>query len=213
MIALRVCLIFVCLSYASKSRWRCLNAKAVGFTDAPPFDGQSIELHFVDGYNETEVEETIAELQERDYLLSYDLCKDQRKREQEKEEQRKRDDHDRDQRLKAKWNIPQLEEACEQQKKEYAQAVERNKQKWFWEKPEKTYKLQETCPCGRSFNSSNLYDWMLHEDFPCAELNCAKKDVIFGKCHDDLVHRPDYWIGLPGESKKYECVNKIKLKI
>lgn len=193
---MRVLFCFVTLVLAAgPSWWRCKNAQTLGFTDAPPFDGVSVELHFVDGYNETELEETISILQ--DHVLHFSLCKDERKREEEKVKERE----ERDMRLKAQWNIEQLEYECQKAKEEYAALLERNKQKWFWEKPEWGHDPVGKCPCGRSLNDKGE----LGLGHPCPELDCAKNDIVFGECHP---HVSDFMLGLP----KGKCLNKIKLR-
>lgn len=203
---MRVLFCFVTLVLAAgPSWWRCKNAQTLGFTDAPPFDGVSVELHFVDGYNETELEETISALQ--DLVLHSSLCKDERKREQEAKDEEQRKREERDKRLKALWNIEQLEHDCEKAKKEYAALLERNKQKWFWDEPERGWDPVGECPCGRSFNA-DTGDWGLGS--PCSELDCARKDILFGgNCHVD----EQFWYPPLYVPPKEKCVNKIKLRV
>lgn len=197
-----VCLISTaCALNVSASVWRCNNAMQVGFTDAPPFDGEHVELHFVDGYNETELEETVAAYQKDGYFVTFNLCDKERKK---REQTRKIEELQRNQRLKDQWNVTQLEIECARVMEAYDNATRYNREKWFWQEYKVVHEPATSCLCYRQMDNNNAFT--LHVNHPCAELDCAKHDSVFGNCSGRSSEGTLY----PGYVPP--CINKIKIK-
>lgn len=191
----------------SVSECRCRFAISHGFTDDPPFDGQYVFLHFADGYNGTELEETIGYLGPS-IVAWYDLCKDAPKRAEEEAEKRRKRDADRVERWKAKALAANLKADCESARVDRSALLQRNAQKWFWQTKEVASEWMEECPCGRPFSvDTDDYDLHIH---PCTELACLRLGSPFGDCTVP-VSVPDFGITLGPRS--VECVNKLKLKV
>jgi hypothetical protein len=189
----------------------------MGFTDAPPFDGEHVELHFVDGYNETELEETISELERDGFVVTHSLCKDLCEKEIQRREAATLE---REERLKDQWNTTQLEIECKIAKEVFINATNKNRKKWFWEEYEKTFEPITTCLPYRDtiFNSAGKEEYQLHKKQPCAELDCAQRGIIMQQREPGELGIPcrvscfDPPYGAPGPCGIPCASNKIKIK-
>jgi hypothetical protein len=178
----------------------------LGFTDAPPFDGQYVVLHFSAEYNGTELEETI-KLLGPSLVVWYELCKDASKREEAAAEEKRKKEADRIETWKQKALAANLEERCGAARAERESILQRNEKKWFWQTKEVPREWSEVCLCSRFLESDN-YSYALHDN-PCTELECLKIGNPFGDCSEE---RPVY-ASIPGRSFREVCVNKLKLKV
>lgn len=198
--------VLIFFAHASPSYWRCKNAQAVGFTDAPPFDGTFVELHFTRDYNETELEETVVALEKEGFTVTHDLCKNEEQRKKEAIEKQKLLEKEKEQRLKDQWNITNLEILCKRARDAFQKTTARNQAKWFWEIFEETWEPASVCPCFRPMDETGTV-FELHTNQPCAELDCANRNSLFGACPPLSPSRWDGPRGFPN------CINKIKIKV
>lgn len=213
MFLLRVSLFFVvvasieCISYGdrwrSPSECRCLNAIQLGFTDVPPFDGQYVVLHFSAEYNVTELEETIKNLGPS-VVVWYELCKDVSKREEAAAEEKRKQEADRIENWKQKALAANLEKRCKTAKAERASLLQRNEKKNFFQTKEVPQEWSEVCPCSRTIEYLEDYDYTYTLDLhPCTELACLNFGKPYADCYATL---------LPPKFRSF-CVNRVQLKV
>lgn len=191
---MRVIFFFMIVSsYAvNLSLQRCLSARLNLFTEDPPFDGSSLEVHFSHHYNVTELRETIQFLNETGHLISYHLCIEQEEWMKANDKRIKEEIEQREQEWKRKVIETRVEEECEKEKKAIE---EKNQNKWFWE-PYKRLPVREVCPCMR------LEKELFH---PCVEAACLKSGSSTRMCE---------FLGLAGAGKSvFRCTNTIKIRV
>lgn len=189
---------------------RCQYARSLYLTDAPPFDGTHVELHFVQDYNVTELEETIAHLGP-DVVVSSHLCaRAEERRKLRITEQRQRAE-ERNRRWKSLVESMDVISLCEKAKADWHRE---NEASWFGiDKPEWLTNAQ--CPCFRrqdtkrdtdgtlDISSVGEGEWLVDEH-PCVEVACLKLGTPTSYCIFDP----------PGPSPDYpRCINTIKMRI
>jgi hypothetical protein len=194
----------------SRSECRCYYAMQFGFTDAPPFNGQEVELHFSKDYSESELNETVQNL--KGFVLQFDSCYDiDRRREQTKRECEKQYEN-QERQWKEQVLSMKVEEKCV---KEKVALAERNAAKWFYQEPEnpRWNSQYDLCPKNPRWNSQ--YDLcqlqrMIGKDgdllleHACVEADCLRNG---GKpIREEITHYQRH-------DQSMSCVNKIKLKI
>lgn len=204
---------FVChlegVRYDSPSLCRCISSILYGFTDKPPFDGKSVELHFSADYNETELEEAV-HLLGPERILESDIGCGRKKRESEDwTRKREKIDQERDQKWKEEVEAQDMEKKC---KYAIVELEKRNSVKWFWQAKEvPEWITNPQCPCYRQNEwidpKNQEWVWQVNEH-PCIELECLKEGGPLRKrerCSYSTLN------GLKGDDTP--CVNTIKLRI
>lgn len=182
------------INQRSPSLHRCISAILYGFTDKPPFDGKSVELHFSHDYNETELQETVRILGPERVLEARFTC-------QKAREVREENDRKEAQRL-LRWKQNVLAQNMEQKCNDHIEEMQKkNANKYFWQKDIDDPVLR-VCPCIRdTISSPDLdWEWAIHHH-PCQELECFRKGRLTDECWPK------------GEWGGIYCDNFIKLKI
>jgi len=189
----------------SPSECRCWNAIQYGFTDEPPFDGQTVTLKFNEDYNVTELEETIAFLGPT-RVVSHDFdCFKRKKQEKQEEEERAAEQKKEDQRvriLKEKREAYNVIQKCEDHEREIN---DENAKKWWWqEKAQPISRSDGWCECRQSKRVKEEWEWEYELLHPCRELGCESYRPR--RCYDMTLS----FSGPPGWVPP--CVYSIRLK-
>lgn len=204
---------FVChlegVSYNSPSLCRCISAILYGFTDDPPFDGKSVQLHFNSDYNETELEETVRILGPERILESETECMRKIERNYERNQKRHARLYTGRRQL---WKEQVLAENVQQKCNDYLRNLNRtNSKKSFWQKKEDPVK--SICPVFRSVDLHPDLEWSYKLEHPCIETACLEHDLPVDVAYWNL-NTFEYFNVNPKKIRQFSsCINKIKLKI
>jgi len=186
----------------SASLCRCLWARMYGFTEGAPFDGLHVELYFDGEYNATELNETVAILGP-ELVVEFYSCEERRREKQREKEKEEEDIMD----WKTRMESLNVEKLCLDAKKEIE---ERNKQKWFWQKPETLERENTECPSW--YHRENRHYCV---EWACLQYGKPKKlfeiHGIAGPRGISCVDDPACLPGPPGPFY-FGCRNKIKIK-